>query len=117
MGASQNTAKVAKSRAIKDSSVLAHEHYENFPVASIALPRHLRGPIALIYTFARQADDFADEGNHKPEKRLAMLQGYRNQLDLIAEKKHIRSPFFKELASIIAVSYTHLQHFLWILSR
>lgn len=111
MGTSQNTAKVAKSRVIKDSSALAHEHYENFPVASIALPRHLRGPIALIYTFARQADDFADEGNHKPEKRLAMLQGYRNQLDLIAEKKHIRSPFFKELAGTIEKHQLPLQPF------
>lgn len=111
MGTSHNTAKAAKSRVMQESSALAHEHYENFPIASIALPRHLRGPIALIYTFARQADDFADEGNHKTEKRLAMLQGYRNQLDLIAEKKHIRSPFFKELAGTIEKHHLPLQPF------
>ena len=40
----------------------ATSHYENFPVASIFLPKQLRNPIALIYSFARQADDFADEG-------------------------------------------------------
>ncbi|MDR2875642.1 MAG: squalene/phytoene synthase family protein, partial [Methylobacillus sp.] len=50
-----------------DSLKLARTHYENFPVASILLPRHLREPIALIYAFARQADDFADEGDLPPE--------------------------------------------------
>ncbi|HKA38742.1 MAG TPA: squalene/phytoene synthase family protein, partial [Burkholderiales bacterium] len=38
-------------------------HYENFPVASLLLPSRLRPPIALIYRFAREADDFADEGD------------------------------------------------------
>ena len=42
---------------------MAHSHYENFPVASRLLPKHLRQPIAVIYAFARRADDFADEGN------------------------------------------------------
>jgi len=37
-------------------------HYENFPVASVLLPAHMRRPIELIYRFARTADDFADEG-------------------------------------------------------
>ncbi len=117
MGIHSNTARVAKTgKTVKkqvalESATLAHEHYENFPVASIALPRHLRAPIALIYTFARQADDFADEGHHKPEKRLAMLQGYRNQLDLIAAKKPTKSPFFQELASTIDKYQLPLQPF------
>jgi phytoene/squalene synthetase len=34
-------------------------HYENFPVASFLLPQRLRRPVALIYAFARSADDFA----------------------------------------------------------
>ena len=38
-------------------------HYENFPVASLLLPRELREPVGVIYRFARTADDFADEGN------------------------------------------------------
>ncbi|MEG2631220.1 MAG: squalene/phytoene synthase family protein, partial [Comamonas sp.] len=32
-------------------------HYENFPVASLLCPPHLRQPIAAIYGFARTADD------------------------------------------------------------
>ncbi len=36
-------------------------HYENFPVASILLPRRLRRHVYPIYAFARHADDLADE--------------------------------------------------------
>ncbi|MDD2947630.1 MAG: squalene/phytoene synthase family protein, partial [Rugosibacter sp.] len=42
------------------------KHYENFPVASLLLPKPLREPIAAIYAFARSADDFADEGELTP---------------------------------------------------
>jgi squalene synthase HpnC len=84
-----------------DSLLLSQEHYENFPVASIVLPKHLREPIALIYTFARQADDFADEGLHKPAWRLAKLQGFKDELDLIQNNGRTKSPFFAELSKII----------------
>jgi squalene synthase HpnC len=84
-----------------DSLALSQQHYENFPVASIVLPKHLRDPIALIYTFARQADDFADEGLHKPAWRLAKLQGFKEELDLIQNNSRTKSPFFTELSNAI----------------
>ena len=87
--------------SLDDSLDLSQQHYENFPVASFVLPKHLRDPIALIYTFARQADDFADEGHHKPAWRLAKLHGFKLELDLIAEGGRTKSPFFNELGSII----------------
>jgi squalene synthase HpnC len=59
-------------------------HYENFPVASIILPRRLREPIAAIYHFARGADDIADEGEAGDAERLAGLEAYRSQLRLAA---------------------------------
>ncbi|HEY4370641.1 MAG TPA: squalene synthase HpnC [Burkholderiales bacterium] len=59
-------------------------HYENFPVASIILPRRLREPIAAIYHFARGADDIADEGDAADAERLAGLEAYRSQLRLAA---------------------------------
>ena len=37
------------------------DHYENFPVASILMPKRLRKPVEAIYHFARAADDIADE--------------------------------------------------------
>jgi squalene synthase HpnC len=39
----------------------AASHYENFPVASLLLPRESRPHVAALYAFARTADDFADE--------------------------------------------------------
>jgi len=96
MVANPNTLNIAE-----DSLSLAQQHYENFPVASFVLPKRLRHPISLIYTFARQADDFADEGRHKPEQRLAMLQGYRDQLDLIEDNSPTKSAFFTEFGNMI----------------
>ena len=60
---------------------MALGHYENFPVASLLVPAPLREPIRVIYRFARNADDFADEGNDAPEIRLRKLNDYRRQLE------------------------------------
>ncbi len=60
------------------------DHYENFPVASILLPAHLRMPVETIYRFARGADDIADEGDAADAERLQGLAQYRGQLHRIA---------------------------------
>lgn len=60
------------------------DHYENFPVASVLVPRHLRAPIQVIYRFARGADDIADEGQISDAARLASLASYRAQLRRVA---------------------------------
>jgi squalene synthase HpnC len=77
------------------------EHYENFPVASVLLPRHLREAVEVIYAFARSADDLADEGDAAPEARLAALNAYEAQLDLIAKGASTSSLLFQDLARII----------------
>lgn len=75
------------------------DHYENFPVASFLLPRHLRKPIEAIYAFARNADDFADEGDLTDEARLALLEEYRQMLRRIdSGKLEGLPPLFLELA-------------------
>lgn len=53
------------------------EHYENFPVASVLLPRRLRRPVVDIYRFARSADDIADEGDLSAGERLALLDQFQ----------------------------------------
>ena len=55
-------------------------HYENFPVASLLLPLEFRHPVAQIYRFAREADDFADEGELPDAVRLERLERFRGQL-------------------------------------
>ena len=59
---------------------LARSHYENFPVASLALPARIRPYVAAIYAFARTADDYADEGERTPEERLALLDAWEVRL-------------------------------------
>ena len=80
---------------------MAQSHYENFPVASHLLPKHLRQPIAVIYAFARRADDFADEGNLSNEERIAALSDFGNKLDLIEQNQKVDDVTFIALADVI----------------
>lgn len=50
---------------------LATRHYENFSVASLVLPRHLRVHLARIYAFCRVTDDLGDESGSDGLARLA----------------------------------------------
>jgi squalene synthase HpnC len=78
------------------------KHYENFPVASILLPGRLRRPVGVIYAFARAADDFADEGDISDEARLALLDGFRKQLDRLDAHEQPETPLFHDVAEIVA---------------
>ncbi len=49
------------------------DHYENFPVGSVLVPRRLRPALLALYRFARYADDVADEGDAPAQLRLAEL--------------------------------------------
>ena len=80
---------------------MAVNHYENFPVASVLLPARLRRPVELIYAFARQADDFADEGDWPASVRLANLAQFDLQLDRIESGATPSIPLFMDLAGII----------------
>ncbi|MBU1215018.1 MAG: squalene synthase HpnC [Gammaproteobacteria bacterium] len=74
------------------------EHYENFPVASVLMPRRLRKPVAAIYHFARTADDIADEGDLSNDERLRQLDEFRDELDHIANDETPLHPLFQRLA-------------------
>jgi len=76
-------------------------HYENFPVGSLLLPPRLRHPIALIYRFAREADDLADEGDAPAPARLEELERFREQLRRIERGIPPDIPWFGALAAVI----------------
>lgn len=80
---------------------MAVAHYENFPVASPLLPRGLREPIAVIYAFARAADDFADEGDLPAAERLRRLENYQTELRAIAAGQPTTDPLFSRLRAVI----------------
>jgi phytoene synthase len=53
---------------------LASRHYENFAVASLVVPRHLRVHLARIYAFCRTTDDLGDESGDSALWRLGLWQ-------------------------------------------
>jgi hydroxysqualene synthase len=59
---------------------LARQHYENFPVASLLLPKAMRPHVAAVYAFARVADDFADEDDRPPGERQHLLDDWLERL-------------------------------------
>jgi squalene synthase HpnC len=80
---------------------VARRHYENFPVASHALPAALRGPVAAIYAFARMADDFADEGELDPADRLARIEACAEDLRALERGEAApRQPVFVALLDV-----------------
>ncbi|MBN8441776.1 MAG: squalene synthase HpnC [Thauera sp.] len=81
------------------------DHYENFPVASVLLPRRLREPVEAVYGFARSADDIADEGDAPALARLARLNDYRLALNALERGEAVRdaslAPIFERLGAAI----------------
>ncbi|MDP1718374.1 MAG: squalene synthase HpnC [Burkholderiales bacterium] len=76
-------------------------HYENFPVASLLLPSEFRHPVTLIYRFAREADDFADEGDAPDAVRLAQLDAFRQELLRLETGTQPAIPWFETLSEVI----------------
>lgn len=101
---------------------MAVDHYENFPVASLLLPRRLRTPVRNLYRFARSADDIADEGDAQPSERLELLGGYRDALQQIGQGRlqltsdDPRHAVFEPLAQTIRQHALPLQPFFDLLS-
>ena len=81
---------------------IAKGHYENFPVASLLLPKEKRKYVYAIYAFARAADDFADEEGIEggAAKRLALLDEWNGKLrDCYSGKAY--DPIFIALAKTV----------------
>ncbi|MEK7388400.1 MAG: squalene synthase HpnC [Elusimicrobiota bacterium] len=74
---------------------LADRHYENFPVASLLLPKRLRRHVAVLYAFARIADDFSDEPEYEGVRR-ERLEEWRRALSDVGNRPP-RHPVFLAL--------------------
>lgn len=98
------------------SVTLAHTHYENFPVASLLLPSHLRYAVSVIYQFAREADDIADEGDASEAERLEALQSYEDDLLLIQAYIQAERPLFKTLQQVVRTHHLEVQSLLDLIS-
>ncbi len=82
---------------------IAKSHYENFPVASLLLPKEKRKYVYAVYAFARAADDFADEPGIEggQPKRLSLLDEWNAKLiDCYNGKAY--DPIFIALSKTVA---------------
>jgi len=64
-------------RAYAECRALTRQHYENFPIASVLLPRQVRRHMYALYGFARGVDDVGDEFEGD---RLARLEWWEAHL-------------------------------------
>ncbi len=87
------------------------DHYENFPVASLLLPAHLREPVAAIYGFARSADDIADEGSLAAEERRRLLAAFAAEIEAIGAGATPTQALFARLAAAVRAHDLPLQPF------
>lgn len=96
-------------------STLTKNHYENFPVASFLIPKYYRNDIALVYWFARTADDLADEGDAAKEKRLYKLDKFELefQKSLNGGSKNF---YFNQLSKTINSNNLTISYFTDLLS-
>jgi squalene synthase HpnC len=79
---------------------LARDHYENFPVASLLVPKEKRRHIYAIYSFARIADDYADEPGLTPAERVNSIVEWEEQL-IDAYRGHAHHPVFVALQETV----------------
>jgi squalene synthase HpnC len=80
------------------------DQYENFPVASVLLPKALRAPVDIIYQVVRTAADIADEGDWSAAERHARLADFKAGLDAVAERRAapVHPLLFGKLAGVVA---------------
>jgi len=79
---------------------LARDHYENFPVASLMVPKEKRPHVYAIYSFARIADDYADEPGLTPAERVDSIAVWEEQL-IDAYRGHANHPVFVALRETV----------------
>ena len=60
---------------------IAKEHYENFPVGSLLVPKSKRKYVWAVYTFARYADDIADSEELSMDEKVTQLDNLESELD------------------------------------
>ena len=60
---------------------IARDHYENFPVGSLLVPKGMRKYVWAVYAFARFADDIADSEELSAEEKEDKLDKLESELD------------------------------------
>ncbi len=96
--------------AYQEAMDFAKKHYENFPVVSLLVPANLRKHVAIIYWFARTADDYADEGTLTSAERIEKLEAFENRLTCLLNGNS-DAPFELALSTTISTKNLSPEYF------
>lgn len=100
---------------IKNLISLSKQHYENFPVASFLLQKNKRDDIAIVYWFARTADDIADEGQFSANERISALDEF--ETNFIDSLQHMYADNkFKILSDVVVRNNLNPEYFTNLIS-
>lgn len=89
----------SRDEAHRYCEALARNHYENFPVATLLLPRRLRKHFYPVYAYCRWADDLGDETGDR-SLSLWLLDRWEEQLRA-CYRGEARHPVFVALEETI----------------
>ncbi len=67
-------------------SLTEKSYHENFPVATLFLRKNERNDILVLYQFARECDDIADNVNFKVDQRKKILNEYQKNIKQLFTK-------------------------------
>lgn len=99
------------------SEFISKQHYENFPVGSIVVPKELRKYFYSIYSFSRLADDIADEDFISDRKlKLEILNKLEQSVENILNSDNINNPILISLKDTIIKFKLPLSPFLKLIS-
>lgn len=101
--------------ALKTLILLSKQHYENFPVASFLLPKNKRQDIAIVYWFARTADDIADEGQFSANERISALDDFEMNF-LASLNNNYVDERFKILSDVVVRNNLNQKYFTDLIS-
>lgn len=87
-------------QALSYTQWLATQHYENFHVVSILLPKRLRQDFYNVYAFCRWSDDLGDEIGDTGES-LRLLGWWRGELHALYHGQKPGHPVFVALSETI----------------
>lgn len=82
----------------------ARTHHENFPVVSFLIKKKLRKHVAILYWFARTADDIADNPNIPTKDKIIKLNQFDDRLTSLL-KGNYENEYELALSNTIHVMY------------
>jgi squalene synthase HpnC len=94
-----------------EKAKITKKHYENFPVATLLFPKVHRDAATLLYSFAREADDIADEGKLTKSQRQKLLREIEININAIKHKREIQNPFYIDLERVISENSLNINLF------